>query len=456
MRPLLRRHGGLLFALIVVIALASRAAGAGVFNPASFSLANGMQVFVIENRRAPVVTHMVWYKVGAIDEPQGQSGIAHLLEHLMFKGTATRASGEFSAIVARHGGQENAFTGHDYTAFYQNVAREHLGLMMELEADRMTGLKVTADEVAPEIQVVLEERLSRVDNDPAALLAEQAAATQYFNSNYKRPIIGWEHEIRGLTPEAIRAFYQRWYHPANAVLVVAGDIAADEVRVLAERTYGRIAAKPVPAHVELVEPPQRAARRLALADERVRQPAWNRGYLAPGYRTAGAEHAHALQLLAEILGGGRTSRLYRELVQDAELAVSASAGYDPMRRGASRFVVAAAPRPGIAVETIEAAVETSLARLLADGVDEAEIERAKRRMLAEAVYARDSLTTGARLLGEAAAVGAGIDAVEQWPERIAAVTKADIDAAARAVLTAGQSVTAVLLPRPGSVAEAGQ
>jgi zinc protease len=455
MRPFLRLGGRLLASLAVIAAVAAPAA-AGVFNPVTFSLANGMQVVVVENARVPVVTHMVWYKVGAIDEPPGQSGIAHLLEHLMFKGTATRGPGEFSAIVGRHGGQENAFTSHDYTAFYQNIARDRLGLMMELEADRMQGLRLTEAEIAPEKQVVLEERHQRVDNDPGALLAEQTAAVQFYNTNYKRPVIGWEQEVRGLSAEQVLAFYRRWYHPSNAVLVVAGDVTADEVRQLAERTYGRIGAQPVPAHLALAEPPQRAARRVVLADERVRQPAWNRGYLAPGALTAGAEHAPALEVLAEILGGGPTSRLYRELVLGKQLAVSAGASYDPTRRGPSRFVVAASPRPGIDVGEIESAVGGILAQLLSGGVDAAEIERAKRRMLAEAVYARDSLTTGAQLLGEAVAVGVGVGAVEQWPERIRAVSKADIDAAARAVLVDGQSVTSLLLPKPEARAGAGQ
>jgi zinc protease len=454
MSALLRNAFGAL-ALLVLI-LAHQPARAGVFNPEVFSLSNGMQVIVVENRRAPVVTHMVWYRVGAIDEPPGQSGIAHLLEHLMFKGTATRAPGEFSAIVARHGGQENAFTSHDFTAFFQNIARDRLGLMMALEADRMRGLRLTEDVVELEKKVVLEERLQRVDNEPAARLAEQVAAVQFFNSNYKRPVIGWEHEIRALTTEAVLTFYRTWYHPSNAILVVAGDVTPSEVRRLAEDTYGRLPPQAVPRPLDLGEPEQSVARRVVMQDERVRQPAWSRSYLAPSLLTPGREDAHALQVFAELLGGGPTSRLYRRLVVEQQIAVSAWASYDAMRRGPSRFLVGASPRPGVNAATLQTAVDEVIGAVLAGGVEETEIDRAKRRLLAEAVYARDSLTRGAQLFGEAAAIGAGVAAVEEWPEKIAAIARADVEKVARRVLVLERSVTAVLEPRPAAAAEASQ
>lgn len=269
-------------------------------------------------------------------------------------------------------------------------------------------------------------------------------------------MIGWEHEIRELSTDAVLDFYRRWYHPANAVLVVAGDVNPDDVRQFAEQTYGLIAARPVPAHLDLIEPPQKGARRVVLADERVRQPAWSRSYLAPSVLTAGSEHTHALQVLAEIVGGGATSLLYRDLVLGTQSAVSASAWYDPNRRGPSRFVVAASPWPGVEIDAIEDAIDAILGQLLVSGVEDSEVERAKRRMLAESVYARDSLTAGAHLLGEAVTLGIGVDAVERWPERIAAITKAEVDAAARAVLVDRQSVTSVLLPKPLKLAGAGQ
>lgn len=443
----LSRAGLLLVALCAVAAagLPPRSAGAKVFDPQTFTLANGMQVVVIENHRVPVVTHMVWYKVGGLDEPQGRSGMAHLLEHLMFKGTQTRAPGEFSAIVARNGGEENAFTSHDFTGFYQNVAKDRLELMMSLEADRMRNLKLTDAQVAPEKQVVLEERHQRVDNSPGALLAEQADAVQFFNTNYKRPVIGWEEEVRALTAEEVLTFYRQWYHPGNAVLVVAGDVTAEEVGRLAQKTYGAIAASPKPEHLALTEPKQRAARRVVMRDDRVVQPSWSRSYLAPSYQAGAVEHAYALQVLAEIVGGGPTSRLYRALVLDGQMAVSAQAWYDPLRRGPSVFAIHASPRQRGDVDAVETAVDQVIAGIVADGVSDAELARAKRRMLAESIYARDSLRTGAQLLGKAYAIGMDAAVIENWPDRIEAVSKSDVDAAARMIFDPDTSVTAILL-----------
>ena len=431
---------------LAAMCLSARSAGAKVFDPETFTLANGMQVVVVENHRVPVVTHMVWYKVGGLDEPAGRSGIAHLLEHLMFKGTETRAPGEFSAIVARNGGEENAFTSHDFTGFYQNVAKDRLALVMSLEADRMRNLRLTEAQVVPEKQVVLEERHQRVDNDPGAVLAEQADAVQFFNTNYKRPVIGWEEEVRALSTADVLDFYRQWYHPGNAVLVVAGDVTAEEVRKLAEANYGTIPKSPTPAHLDLAEPTQRSARRVVLRDDRVRQPAWSRSYLAPSYRAGAAEHAYALQVLAELIGGGPTSRLYRALVLDAQVAVSAQAWYDPLRRGPSVFSLYASPRQGAEVGAVEAAVDALIAGIVAEGITDEELTRAKRRMLAESIYARDSLRTGAQLLGKAYAIGMDAEVIEGWPTRIEAVTRSEVEAAARMIFDANASVTSTLLP----------
>jgi zinc protease len=422
-------------------------ARAGVFNPQTFTLANGLQGVVIVSRRMPVVTHMIWYRVGAVDEPEGRSGIAHLLEHLMFKGTDRHAEGEFSRIVARHGGNENAFTSHDFTAYFQTVAKERLGLMMGLEADRMRNLVLTEEQVARERQVVLEERLQRVENDPGAILDERADAMLFVNVNYRRPVIGWEHEIRDLELDEVRDFYRRWYTPANAILVVAGDVDVDAVRELAKSTYGTIGAEPPPPRRTLTEPPPVGARRISLADPRVTQPSWDRRYLAPSYRSGAAEHAYPLEVLAEVLGGS-TGRLYRDLVVDRGLAVSAGAGYDPAHRGPTAFTVYASPRPGTDLAAIEAAVDRVLAAIVADAgersIDGDELERAKRRLIAESVYARDSLSTGAHILGEALSIGQTIDEVESWPKAIAAVTRNQVIAAAEFVLRPDRAVTALL------------
>jgi zinc protease len=455
-----------LLALLVAVGGGVRA---GTFDPEIFTLDNGMQVAVIENPRIPAVTHMVWYRVGSVDEPEGRSGVAHLLEHLMFKGTVRHPAGAFSRAIARHGGEENAFTSHDLTAYFQTIAKDRLEMVMEMEADRMRNLAIDASQVATEAQVVLEERHQRVDNRPAAILGERADATLFLNANYRRPIIGWEHELRRLRLDDAVEFYRRWYAPNNALLVVAGDVTVDEVRPLAQRIYGAIEAQPLPERVQLIEPPPAAERRVVLRDERVRQPAWSRQYLAPSYLAGETQHAEALQVLAEILGGGTVSRLYRGLVVDDARAVSAQAGYDATRRGPSRFGIYVSPRlpgageesdagdAGDGLERIERAVDDILDAVRTDdpaegGITEDEVEGAKRRLLAQAVFARDSLSAGAYIVGEALAIGLSADHVDNWPERIKAVTRADVTAAAAAVLRPERSVTSLLLPPAGDEA----
>lgn len=438
----------LLLALVVCLAQPAAARG-GLFNPQTFTLENGLQVVVVTDRRVPVVSHMLWYKVGAADEPEGHSGIAHLLEHLMFKGTPDVPQGEFSRIVASNGGQENAFTSYDYTAFFQNIARDRLELVMRMEADRMRNLVLTPEQVAPEKQVVLEERSQRVDNDPGAILAEEAQAVQFLNHPYRRPIIGWQTEIEALSTEAVLDFYRRWYVPENAILVVTGDIDAAEIRPLAERTYGRIGGAAVPSRLQLVEPDQRADRRVSLTDARVRQPMWSRSLRAPSYLWGETQHAYALQVLADILGGGATSRLYRSLVVDQALAVSAGAWYDPSRRGPSELSIEASPRPGVELEKLEKAIEAAVAELARSGPTENEVARSKQRMLADAVYARDTYSSAAHIIGEALATGQTLADVEAWPARIAAVSRDDVAAAARLVLN-GPSVTSLLVADPNA------
>ena len=440
------RQAVLAFSSFLLLAAVQGSALAGVFDPETFTLENGMQVVVVPNHRVPVVTHMVWYKVGAADEPAGKSGIAHFFEHLMFKGTDTRAPGEFSKIVARNGGRENAFTSHDYTGYYQTVAVDRLHLVMEMEADRMTNLRLTAKEIEPERNVIFEERRQRTENNPRTILQEHVSAALFLNHPYRKPIIGWEHEIAGLSVADLRTFYRRWYAPNNAILVVAGDITAAQLRPLAEKYYGPIPRAATPPRMRPQEPPQRAARRVLLRDKRVRQESWSRSYLAPSFLSGATEHAHALEVLAEVLGGGATSRLYRIFVVERKLAVSAGVYYDADNLGPSRFVFAASPRVGTPVATLVAAVEAEIANLVENGVDAEEVARAKGRLQAEAVYARDSLGTGARTLGAALAAGRSIEDVETWPERIGAVTVEEVDAAARAVLIAGRSVSALLLP----------
>jgi zinc protease len=437
-------------ALVAVLAiLGPPVASSGlakVFDPQTFTLKNGMQVVVIRNPRAAVVTHMVWYKVGAADEPPGQSGIAHYLEHLMFKGTKKLKSGAFSKIVARNGGRENAFTGQDYTGYFQVIASDRLETVMRHEADRMTGLVLSKKIIEPERGVVLEERRSRTDSRPASILWEQARAALFQNHPYRVPIIGWAHEIKSVTRDQIIAFYRVHYRPNNAILVVAGDITAERLKPLAEKYYGVIPARPVPKRVRPMEPPQKAARRVIRVDPRVRQPSFGRIYLAPSYSTGASQHTYALQVLSQILSGGATSRLNRALVVDQKVADSAGAGYDALVVDHATFYVYASPRAGVPIEKVEAAMDAELKKLLAKGVTAEEVARAKQRLRDAAIYARDSLSTGARILGRALAVGRSIADVETWPEKIKAVTLEQVNAAARHVLKRNSSVTAILKP----------
>lgn len=414
--------------------------------PETFSLANGMQVVVIEDRRAPVVTHMVWYRVGSADEPPGKSGIAHFLEHLMFKGTEKYPDGVFSEIVARNGGRENAFTSYDYTAYFQRVARDRLPLVMELEADRMTGLVLTEEKVLPERRVILEERAARIDNDPGSLLAEQMNALLYLAHPYGTPIIGWQHEMARLTMEDALDFYRRWYMPANAILVVAGDVSAAELRPLAEKFYGAIPAGGVaPLRLRPADPPQRAARRVVLEDARVEQPDMRRAYLAPSYATAEPGEAEALDVLSVILGNDATSRIYRSLVVEQEIAVGASGWYYGASLDEASIGFFAIPAPGVSLAEAEAAIDAEIARLIADGVTEDEVAAARKTLLADAIFAQDNQQSLARNYGIALTTGSTVEIAATWPDRVLEVTPEAVNAAARKFLRPERSVTGLLI-----------
>lgn len=413
----------------------------------SFRLANGLDVVVVPDRRAPVVTHMVWYRNGSADDPAGKSGIAHFLEHLMFKGTAKWPAGEFSKIVAGFGGQENAFTSFDYTAYFQRVPKEHLRAMMDYEADRMTGLAFDESVVGPERDVVLEERRMRVDADPAAQLGEEFSSALFVHHPYGTPIIGWEHEIEGLTRDDAFAYYQRFYTPENAILVVAGDTDAAEVRRLAEETYGLIAARAAPPmRKRPAEPDPRASRRVALNDPRVKQPSLRRGWLTPTFTSGERDEVFALEIVAEILGGGTTSRLYRKLCVENELAAGANTYFMGSMVDRAAFQIMASPRPGVEMAALEAGLDIALATFLADGPSELELARARTRLVAETIFARDNQSSLARIFGSSLAVGETVADVLAWPERIEAVTRDAVVAAARRYLRPDRSVTGLLLP----------
>lgn len=437
-------------AMATVAITVSLPAQAQVFNPVTKTLDNGLQVVVVENHRAPIVSHMVWYRVGAADESAGKSGIAHFLEHLMFKGTPSVPPGEFSKIVARNGGRDNAFTSSDYTAYFQNIATDRLDMVMKMEADRMRNLTLAEADVVSELEVVKEERRSRTDNDPAALMQERLEAVLFVNHPYRRPIIGWPDELAGLTRADALDYYQRWYAPNNAILIVAGDVDPAKVIAMAETHYGPLKPEKLPPRLRATEPPPVGARQITLTDARVKQPSWTRLYLAPSQHSATDKtQIHALEVLGEILSGGATSRLYKSLVVDQGIAASAQSWYDAGALDHSTFGFHASPRPGVAMDRLDTALKAEIARLLKDGVTEEEVRRAKTRLKAEVVYARDSLHTAARVLGEALTTGQTVADVEDWPNRIAQITAAQVNAAARAVLVDNASATGLLLPPPG-------
>lgn len=426
-------------------------AQAKIFNPTTFTLDNGLQVVVVENHRNAVVTQMVWYKVGSADEPLGKSGIAHFLEHLMFKGTHEIPVGQFSKMIARVGGHDNAFTSNDYTAYYQVIAADQLDMAMKLEADRMHNLVLDDHNVETELAVVMEERRSRIDNNPAALLSESMEAALYENHPYHRPVIGWAQEIAQLNRQDALDFYGRWYAPNNAILVVAGDVTPDQVRQLAQKWFGSIAPADTPKRVRLSEPVQHAERLVTLKDPRVEQPRLTRLFLAPSAHLGndvlgGTETTPALEVLAEILGGGSSSRLYSDLVVKHKSATAAASWYDPTAWDYSTFGVSIIPRSGVTMEAVQAQLDGHIERILKQGVTEEELRKAKDRLTLGTVYQRDSVQTGAHILGAALASGQSIDSVENWPETIQAVTVQQVNDAAKRVLVRERSVTGLLLP----------
>jgi zinc protease len=450
----LHRSVGAAMGAVAALAVAFQIGGAVAQGPAvtDFTLPNGLEVVVIPDHRTPVVTHMIWYKVGSADETPGKSGLAHFLEHLMFKGTAKNPAGRFSQTLAAIGGQENAFTTADYTAYFQRVAKEYLPMVMEFEADRMTGLVLTDDNVLPERDVVLEEYNMRVGNSPESRIGEQVAAALYLNHPYGRPVIGWPQEIEKLNREDALAFYRRFYTPNNAVVVVAGDVTSDEVKTLVEKTYGKVArVAEVPARVRPREPVPVAVRQLTMADDRVAQPSLQRSYLVPSTATARPGQAEALDILAQVLGTGETSRLYRALVVEKRIAASAGGWYQGTALDESRFGVFASPLPGVAFSTVEAAIDAVISEIADHGVTAAELDRAKTRLIADTVYAEDNQATMARWYGAALTSGESVEQIASWTARLRAVSPEAVQEAAHMWLDKRRSVTGYLVKElPGT------
>ncbi|WP_116133069.1 pitrilysin family protein [Tropicimonas sp. IMCC34043] len=412
----------------------------------SFTLDNGMEVVVIEDHRAPVVVNMVWYRIGAADEPAGKSGIAHFLEHLMFKGTDTLDPGEFSDTVEQNGGSDNAFTSYDYTGYFQRVAADRLDLMMQMEADRMTHLVLTDDVVLPERDVILEERNQRIENDPGALFNEQRMAAQYMNHPYGIPIIGWRHEMAGLTKEDAIAFYRQYYAPNNAVLVVAGDVEPEAVRALAEEHFGTIPPNPdLRVRQRPSEPPQLAARRVIYEDARVAQPYVLRSYLAPSRHTGGQKQAAALTILAQLMGGSaQTSLMGRTLEVQEKTALYTGAFYNPTALDDTTFALLVMPVPGRSLDDAEVDMDRMIAEFLKNGVDAEQLARLKMQLKADEIYSRDKLQGLAQDYGEALTSGLTVAEIQAWPEVLQAVTPEDVMQAAELLTDKRTSVTGII------------
>jgi len=409
----------------------------------TFTLDNGMDVVVIEDHRAPVVVHMVWYRVGSADEPVGASGVAHFLEHLLFKQTDKLEAGEFSAIVAANGGSDNAFTSYDYTAYFQRVAADRLELMMDMESNRMNNLAITADDIETERNVVLEERNQRTENNAGALANEQFRAALYQNHRYGVPVIGWKHEIEQLDLDDALDFYDLYYSPNNAILIVAGDVEPDAVRALAETYYGVIPSEPnLPERIRPEEPPQRAERRITFVDPRVSQPYLTRSYLAPERDTGAQTEAAALVYLSELLGGSPfTSALGIALQFDTQTAVYSNAGYSGSALDDTSFGLTVVPAEGVTLSEAEAAMDQVLAEFMANDIDPDDIDRIRAQLRASEVYAKDSMQGLARRYGVALTQGLTIEDVQAWPDVLQAVTAEDIKAVAAKVLNKDQAVT---------------
>jgi zinc protease len=419
--------------------------------PATFTLSNGLQVVIIQDHRTPVVTQMIWYKVGSADETPGKSGLAHFLEHLMFKGTAKHPAGEFSQTVLRIGGNENAFTSYDYTGFFQRVPRDQLSKMMEFEADRMTGLILKDENVLPERDVVLEEYNMRVANNPDARLNEQIMAALYLNHPYGRPVIGWRPEIEKLSREDALAFYRRFYAPNNAVLVIAGDVDVGEVRPMVERTFGKVANEPtIPARrIRPQEPEPAGPRTVTLADPHVEQPVVRRYYLVPSATTAAPGESAALDVLAQLMGGSSNSYLYRALVVDRPLAVGAGAAYQGTALDPSQLSIWASPKPGVEFSQVEQVIDRVIKDVGENPPSSEELERVKTQLIAEAIYAQDNQATMARWYGGALTTGLSIEDIRSWPDRIRAVTAEQVQQVARKWLDKKRSVTGYLIKDSG-------
>lgn len=429
----LRNKTGILAVILSALLFLSLPAAAKVFNAQTFTLENGLQVIVVPNHRAPVVTHMVWYKVGAADEPQNMSGMAHYFEHLMFKGTNTLAPGEFSKTVKKLGGNDNAFTGQDYTAYYESIAVQHLEKMMEMEADRMVNLDVPEAHFKSEKSVVLEERRQRTENSPKTRFGEQVRSALFVNHPYGTPTIGWMSEIKAYEWEDVKKFYDLYYAPNNAIVIISGDVTAKEVRPMTERTYGKLKPKDIPPRKRPQVAPANGDTLMTLQHKSINQRSFSNLRLAPSFN-GNYDDALALEVLQEIMSGGPTTRLYKHLVVDRKRAIAVGLSYDGSALDDATIIYYGTPSDDVSLEELAADVKNEIRDVIENGVSKTEVNEAIQRLQDSADYARDSLSGPAMMIGYALTTGSTLDEVENWPEAIAKITAADIQRVAKTYL----------------------
>lgn len=414
-----------------------------------FMLDNGMDVVVIPDQRATAITHMVWYRAGSADEEPGKSGIAHFLEHLLFRGTEKFPGNSLDRTIKRVGGNHNAFTSHDYTAYFQKVTKEHLPLMMEIEADRMLNMRFTQVDMDIERKVVLEERARRIESRPGSKLGAAMSLALYKNHPYRRPIIGWRHELEAATFEDAQAFYTKYYTPDNAILVVSGNVTANEVRALALKTYGLL-QNPVTVsqRARPQEPDEYLGRQvITVRDQQITNESISIVFRVPSYRTGKPGESEALYLLGEILSGTTRSRIYKDFVIDRQIATSAGAYSGSSGVDDSEFTLFGTPKGDVTLEEMEKELFSAIEKVAREGVSKREIERARNRLFASTIYAQDSASGLANLIGRTYSVGNSLSDIRSWPERMRAVTSQDIKRVAATYFNSERAVIG-LMRRP--------
>ncbi len=439
-----RIHHLALLALLCLIPVSVCASE--TLNASHFTLKNGLEVVVLPQHRLPIVTHMLWFKAGAADEPPGKSGIAHYLEHMMFKGTKKLKEGEYSDTIERLGGEHNAFTSQDFTGYYVSIAREHLPKIMELEAERLLYLAPSEEAFLKERDVIMEERNSRIDNHPTQKLGEAMTAALFRNHPYRIPVIGWKHEILALTREDVMEYKRTHYYPNNAILLLAGDIEPEEARKLAARYYGRWRPADMPPRSWPTEPPLRVSQQLTLHHANVKQPQWRRYYPAPSLVSGDTTQAFALMMLEGLLGDGRASILHRELVEKRKIAVAADLSYNGFALGPGSISVFLTPAEGVSLQALGKAYEEVIARWLQTPPETKDLERVKSRSKADSIYARDGVEDMATTFGQLLMLGKDEAFFNHWEASVDNVTPEQVAQAAQRYLRDNIAVTGYLLP----------